>query len=99
MTSLLVNDSEDYSENIVWKSWQLAKQRTWEESWAKENSRMHWRTMIDEAKAECAWMVELQMMQIRTLEAKIEKYRAAGQGLAETVELLIKLINYRLPTQ
>jgi hypothetical protein len=45
-------------DNIIWQSWQDAKEHTLKESWKKENSREHWRAMLDECKAECAWMIE-----------------------------------------
>lgn len=97
MTSPLVEAPEGYIDNHIWIGWQRAKDTTLRESYKKENSREHWRAMIEEAKAECAWMLEATNVhnenRFHRLEASIKKYREAGLQLSECVEVLIKLIN------
>ncbi len=57
-------------DNLMWKSWQTAKELTVRESFIKENSKAHWRAMIDEAKAECAWMLESHRLELQECTAK-----------------------------
>ncbi len=56
-------------DNEIWKAWQAAKQKTIKEGWAKENSRAHWHAIIEEAKAECAWMIESFRLEMTACEA------------------------------
>lgn len=61
---------KDFSDNLIWKGWQDAKLETARKSWDKENSKEHWRAMMQETICECAWMIELHRIEMAEREPK-----------------------------